>query len=498
MKPKTIVHFEIPHPFNIHQKCLVTSREKAKRAYQKAFDVFHTGHRTSILHEIQSFAPDDASSKRCQTHIQKLFNHWFSEYQDTIGKDLTQVVVFILLSYAIWNIAFVAHIVDSLFVLMGDYLNAYARVILILSPLIYMVYRKLLVGDTIVSHLRNFRFLKIKTYLDFPLSDTLYKDIMLLCRNIQSQEVRNTLQTIMNALKEEKWELVSTSLSQLWEFMNSASLSWKDEELLRSFLQEMETFKTCDFRPEGFVVKPNSTLTEFFSSSFYREWSSTMEGVLQEFRLQPTSEKAQNIVQMLLQLERKLRTELTTQWEEKHLQVLVDSYRELSLSFSSPKKRGPLLALPEADSSFPWKRKSFLTLGRAIGFALGITASTLFLFSLHLVNQEDFLIQRSFVPGWQGMWGEKVTIIEEGINLGKKKFLLSVPRPFAASHRVTRALQNVQVKFILKEVEPSFQGGVIGAIRYLWDKGMAFFKEGYGNDFIVLEGNISFQVVDPR
>lgn len=498
MKPKTIVHFEIPHPFNIHQKCLVTSQEKAKMAYQKAFNVFHAGHRTFILHEIQSFAPDDATSKRCQIHIQKLFNRWFSEYQDTLGKDIIQVVVFILLSYAIWNIAFIAHIVDSLFVLMGDYLNTYARVILILSPLIYMVYRKLLIGDTITSHLRNFRFLKIKTYLDFPPSDTLYKDLMVLYRNIQNQEVRGTLQAIMEALKGKKRELISTSLPRLWEILNSASLSWKEEELLRSFLQEMETFKTCDFQLEGFVVKSNSALTEFFSSSFYREWSSTMEGILQEFRLHPTSEKAQNIAQMLLQLERKLRTELATQWEEKYLQILIDSYRELSLSFSSLKKREPLPTLPEVDPSFPWKRKSFLTLGRATGLVLSITAGALFLFSLHLVNQEDFLIQRSFVPGWQGMWGEKVTIIEEGVNLGKKKLLLSIPRPFAASHRVTCAPQNVQVKFILKEVEPSFQGGVIGTIRYLWDKGMAFFKEGYGNDFIVLEGNISFQVLNPE
>lgn len=35
-------------------------------------------------------------------------------------------------------------------------------------------------------------------------------------------------------------------------------------------------------------------------------------------------------------------------------------------------------------------------------------------------------------------------------------------------------------------------------LRYLWDKGMAFFKEGYGNDFVILRFSFTFEIADPE
>jgi len=115
------------------------------------------------------------------------------------------------------------------------------------------------------------------------------------------------------------------------------------------------------------------------------------------------------------------------------------------------------------------------------------------------VNQDDFLVVRKFVPGWQGIWGERVEVIHQPVlTLGSKKLLVAPPRPFSFAHRATSRPQTARVIFILKEVQPSFQGGIIGTLKYLWEKGMAFFKEGYGNDFIILEGTVSFQVEDPE
>ncbi|MGC8778162.1 MAG: hypothetical protein ACP5Q4_05740, partial [Candidatus Caldatribacteriaceae bacterium] len=502
MKPKRIIHLEIPHPFHTDLKTIITAKEEAKTVFRRVFALLRQGKSTAVLHEVQSFSPDSQTPERCRQHTEKLFTTWRKEYQHLLGRDILQIVFLTLLSYAIWNIAFIPRVVDSLFVLMGDYLNNYARVVLIAAPLIYMVYRKFLIGDTVTSHLKSFAFLKIKPHLRLPIIDDLRKDLQTLSHRIKNEATQGLLQDFIAALQRRDHFDIAPLLLRLHQIIQTVGLSFKEREILQSLYRDMEYWQNCHFQREFAVAQCASPVKEFFSSPFYEEWSSNLRIVLKEFRTQPTQEKARGITEMFSQLERKLRAELTNRWEPKYLEILVNYYRELGLLFSLPLKKITVHMFRSATAQeffFPSEHRFSLTPLKTFLLSLALVTVALAAFSLHLVNQEDFLIVRQFVPGWQGIWGEKVEIIQEGpFKLGGKKLLLSIPRPFAFAHRSTLNPQSAQVNLILKEVEPSLQGGITGMLKYLWDKGMAFFKEGYGNDFIIVAGDIVFQIEDPQ
>lgn len=502
MKYKRVVHLEIPHPFDRNRKSLITSEEEAKKTFSQISALVRPGRRVSILHEIQSFAPDATTVERGIKHTERLFNRWSKEYQHILGRDITQIIILALLSYAIWNIGLIPRIVDSLFVLMGDYLNNYARVVLIIAPLLYMVYSKLLIGDTIFVHRRRFAFLKIKNLLKLPVIEQLQHDVRRLIHRITSKETQALLQEIATALEKREYIQIPSLLQKLRQGIDHLNLSWKDREVLVSFHQELEHWSNSHFQQETCTAIFNLPLHEFFSSPFYAEWSSRMAKLLEEFSTQPNPGKTQEIAEMFYQLEKQLRIELTPRCEPKHLETLVNYYHELYLLFAQPfpRKKTPILDTVIRDEFFyPPESKFSLTPLRTFLLSSLMIGITFLTFSLHLVDTEDFLIVRRFIPGWQGLWGEKVEVVQEGlVALGGKKLLVATPRPFGFTHRSTLHSQNVHVSFILKEVEPSFQGGILGTLRYLWDKGMAFFKEGYGNDFIVLQGDVAFRIENPE
>ena len=481
---------------------MVICEEEAKMTFRRVFALFQGGKNTPLLHEVQSFSPDSQTPERVQKYTERLFLSWLKEYQHTLGKDVLQVIFLVFLAYAIWNIAFIPRMVDALFILMGDYLNNYARFVLIVSPLIYMFYRKFLIGETIGSHLKNFAFLKVKRYLRPSVIDELRKDLKNLFSTIKNAEVQGILRELMATLERKDLHGINPILLRLRETIVTGNMSWKEQEILQSLCEDLERWQHYHFTMEPAVVHAALPLAEFYASPFYKEWALGMENAARIFLTQPTPQKAQEIAEMLFRLERKLRIELANRWEPHYLEALADYYRELRLLFSLPLRKktiSPLCSAIKDDFSFPAERKFSLTPFKTVVLVLVMSAVVFSVFSLHLVDQEDFLVVRRFIPGWQGFWGEKTEIAEKGImRLGRKKLLVSIPRPFAFTHRSTLHPQNVKVNFILKEVEPSFQGGIVGTLKYLWDKGMAFFKEGYGNDFIVLEGNITFQIEDPQ
>lgn len=502
MKYKHIVHLEIPHPFDRNRKSFVTSEEEAKKTFSQIFTLLQQGKRIGILHEIQSFSPDATTVERGVKHTERLFNRWSREYQHTLGRDIIQIIILALFSYAIWNIGLISRIVDSLFVLMGDYLNNYARVVLIIAPLLYMVYSKLLIGDTIFVHRRRFAFLKMREFLKLPVIEQLQHDVRRLIHRITPKEMQVLLQELATSLEKRDYTQIALLLQKFRQNTENLNLSWKEHELLTSFHQELEHWSNSNFQQETFTTTSNLPLKEFFSSPFYEEWSSRMANLFEECSTQPNPGKTREIAEMFYQLEKKLRIELTAKCEPKQLETLVNYYRELHLLFSQPQERKKKFIFDPVicdEFFFPPESKFSLTPLRTFLLSSLMIGITFLTFSLHLVDAEDFLIVRRFIPGWQGLWGEKVEVIQKGpIELGGKKFLVSIPRPFGFTHRSTSHPQNVQVSFILKEVEPPFQGGIIGALRYLWDKGMAFFKEGYGNDFIVLQGDVTFRIENPE
>ncbi|MEN3185642.1 MAG: hypothetical protein ABDK94_03045 [Atribacterota bacterium] len=502
MKGQRIIHFEIPHPFDASKRILVTSSEEAKKTFSRIFALLRQRKRTSILHEIQSFSPDEKTIERGITHTERLFRHWRREYQHILGQDIIQMVLLLLLSYAIWNIGFIPRLVDSLFVLMGDYLNNYARVVLIIAPLLYMVYKKFLVGDTIFAHRRSFAFLKIRDFLSLPLIDFLREDIRRWMHRIPSREIRALLLELIRHLERHDFASITALLQELRQEAENPNLSWKEREMLTSFYEEMEHWLRYNFQQETFTATSNQFLREFFFSPFYEAWSSRMENLLKEFLSQPDAGKTQEIAAMFHQLEKKVRIELTSRFTAKYLEALINYYHALYVFFSQPRnrEREPVSDAMLHDALFsPGKAKSFLTPLRTVLFSSLMLGIALFTFSVHLVDEEDFLVVRQFLPGWQGLWGERVEVVQESlIALGGKKILFSSPRPFGFTHRSTLRPQNVQVNFILREVEPSLRGGIAGTLRYFWDKGMAFFKEGYGNDFIVLQGDITFRIESPE
>lgn len=473
MKLREIPLVEIPSLLEEGKKVVVGSKEFLRRCYQKAFLLYESRELPFFLYRIASFEPDGETLPRTKKSEEELVLSWRREYESALGRDILALFVFVLLSYVIWNVGFVFQAVDTLFMLAGDYLNPYARVVLILAPLIYGVYHKLLIGDTVFAKRRAFAFLKLQSYLEKSFKAELIRDLRKFLHTL-SDFKKDILRALLEAIDREDREAIPCLVAQLRE----CPCSFQEKKRIESLCNELMLLLAGNFSPRIYQVEGNETLAAFFSSSLYRDLSAEIRRLVQEL-----PQSLPSLVEAIILLEQALLRETRGKIPDEVLEPILEYYRDLRTTFPLEKSH---------------KKRFFPSLSGAVLAGFILFGLSLFLFSLHLVDAEDFLIVRSPRLGWQGFLGERLEIVDRGIPVGSKKLLLATPRPFSFAHRATRHTQSVDAFLLLREVAPTPSGGVLGTLRYLWDKGMAFFKEGYGSDFIVLRLSFDFEIVDPE
>ncbi|WP_438314914.1 hypothetical protein ACP6EK_07680 [Candidatus Caldatribacterium sp. SIUC1] len=473
---------EIPHPLNSEEKIVVGLKSSLKKHYQRLWAFWRSPAKPFLLYCVDSASPDASTRKRVLEYERRLFTQWRREYESALGRDLLTLVLCILLSYAIWNIGFIFQAVDALFMLAGDYLNPYARVVLIIAPLLYGVYHKLLVGDTIFAKRKAFAFLELPLHLGAPQKAEFEKDLKKFIARAQGPQ-KEALLALLRALENNDEETAKSILSAL----STYPLPFKETQQITSLCRELEFLLEGQFSHRICRIRRNEALEEFFSSPLYQSFASQLQRLVQEL---PSSSVA--LFETLQALEQTLCSRMRGKVEEEVLEALLEYYRETRHALISRARRTlKLFESPREFHLFPTPVQTVLVSFLLVGVSF-------LLFSVHLVDREDFLIVRSLKIGWQGFLGERLDIVERGVSLGSKKLLLTTPRPFAFAHRGTRRPQSVDALLLLREVEPAPQGGMLGTLRYLWEKSMAFFKEGYGNDFVVLHFSFKFQIADPE
>ncbi|MBC7217185.1 MAG: hypothetical protein H5U36_03240 [Candidatus Caldatribacterium sp.] len=481
MRLEEIFFVEIPSLFEEGRKVVIGSKDFLRKRYQRAFFFLKTSGNPFFLYRVVSFSPDAETLNRARQCEENLRTEWQKEYESALGRDILALFLFVLLSYAIWNMGFIFQAVDALFMLAGDYLNPYARVVLILAPLIYGVYRKLLIGDTIFAKRRAFSFLGLWRYLERPLQADFVRDLQKFIATSTSP-ARGILETLLQAVRDGDEEKARRLVGEL----RKVPLPFKERRQVDSLCDELEVLLAGNFSPRVYRVETSEILTSFFSSEEYESLALEVQRLAREL---PHSSQA--LAETLLLLEQTLCREVRGKVTDEILEPILEYYQGTRIDLFSGKRSR------EVDAPFG-RRNPFPSLPVAIFLGFASLALSLFLFSLHLVDAEDFLVVRTLKPGWQGFVGERLEVVDEGISVGSKKLLLATPRPFAFAHRATRKPQTVDALLLLREVAPAPSGDILGMLRYLWDKGMAFFKEGYGNDFVVLRVSFTFKVTDPE
>jgi hypothetical protein len=473
---------EIPHPLNSEEKIVIGSKSSLRKRYQRLWAFWRSSNKPFLLYCVDSASPDGSTKERVLEYEQRLFAQWRREYESALGRDLLTLVLCILLSYAIWNIGFIFQAVDALFMLAGDYLNPYAQVVLIIAPLLYGVYHKLLVGDTIFAKRKAFAFLELSPHLGTLQKAEFERDLKKFIARVEGPQ-KEALLALLHALENNDYETAQHMLSALGTY----SLSLKETQQIASLCRELELLLEGQFSRRICRIQQNEALEEFFSSPLYQDFALQLQHLAQDL---PSSSPA--LFETLQALEQTLCSRMRGKVEEEVLEALLEYYREIRHTLISRARKTPkLFESPRELHFFPTPVQTALVSFLLIGVSF-------LLFSTHLVDREDFLIVRSPKIGWQGFLGERLDIVEQGVSLGSKKLLLTTPRPFAFAHRGTRRSQPVDALLLLREVEPAPQGGLLGTLRYLWEKSMAFFKEGYGNDFVVLRFSFKFQITDPE
>lgn len=476
MKPRIIPFVEIPSLFEEGKKVVLGSKTTLREKYQRVFALLTLRETPLLLYQVTSFEPDEETPRRVKEAEHALFSFWRKEYESALGRDILALAFFLFLSYAIWNIGFIFQAVDALFMLAGDYLNPYARVVLILAPLIYGVYRKLLVGDTVFAKRRACRFLALQSYLEEPLKARFVRDLQKFSRAFRGPE-REILQALLEAVEREDQDAVLRLVAELQKH----PFAFSEKQRIESLCRELGFLVAGHFSPRVCQVEENRSLSDFFSSPLYRELA---EEVRKLAAALPESSGA--FGEAMDALERALCRSVREKVPDDVLETIREHYREI---------RDSVILSPREGIK---RQRFFPSLAGACLLSLALLSASLCFFSLHLVGRDDFLVVRSFRLGWRGFLGEYLEVVDRGIPLGSRKMLLAVPRPFAFAHRATRAPQPVDALLLLREVAPTPSGGILGTLRYLWDKGMAFFKEGYGNDFIVLKFSFTFTIEDPE
>ncbi len=472
---------EIPSLLEEGQRVIVSLRETLKRRYQKAFSLLRIRKTPFFLYRVVSFAPDGETLRRVEQHEENLVTWWRREYGSALGRDILALCLLILLSYVIWNTGFIFQAVDALFMLAGDYLNPYARVVLILAPLIYGAYHKLLVGDTVFAKRRAFAFLGLWPYLRKSLKTDLVRDLRRFIATITSP-CGEILRVLLQAIEREDKERIPRLLMELRGY----PLPFGERKRVDALCDELEFLLAGDFLPRVFQVEANEVLASFFASSQYRELFLEVQRLAREL---PHSSTA--LAETLFCLEQTLCREVRGRVADEILEAVLRYYQNVRIALSSSPRRA------FGEICYPFSEKSF-SLSTSLLLGLFLIGFSVFLFGFHLIDAEDFLVVRTLKPGWQGFLGERLEVVDRGIPIGPKKLLFAIPRPFGFAHRATRKPQAVEALVLLREVTPTPSGGVLGTLRYLWDKGMAFFKEGYGNDFVVLKISFTFTIVDPE
>ncbi len=473
---------EVPSLFEEGKKIVVGAKESWRKAYQKAFLLQKLGELPFFLYRVVSFQPDGETVDRARHSEEELVASWRKEYENALSRDVLTLLFFVLLSYAIWNIGFIFQAVDALFMLAGDYLNPYARAVLILAPLIYGVYHKLLIGNTIFAKRRAFAFLKLQSYLEKTITTEFIRDLQKCMRTFTGPS-REVLHALTEAMSREDKEAVLRLVTQLRGYSYA---SFKEEKQIASLCNELELLVAGNFSLRIYQVEESEALALFFSSSLYRDLSAEIRRLAREL-----PQSAPSLVGAITLLEQALCRGVRGKIADEVLEAILEYYQNIRTTLSLSPKRNPKETCLSSG-----RRCLFPSLPGTILLGLVFVVSSFLFFSLHLVDAEDFLIVRSPRLGWQGFLGERLEIVEQGVPIGSKKFLFATPRPFSFAHRATRNPQLVDTLVLLREVAPTPKGGVLGTLRYLWDKGMAFFKEGYGNDFIVLKLSFTFKVVD--
>ncbi|MCS7242315.1 hypothetical protein [Candidatus Caldatribacterium sp.] len=471
MKPQIVPFVEVPSLLEEGEKVVVASKSSLRRAYQKAFLLRESQGFPFFLYHITSCEPDEKTLHRTKQSEKELMAYWRKEYASALGRDILALFLYVLLSYAIWNIGVIFEAVDALFMLAGDYLNPYARVVLILAPLVYGVYHKFLVGDTIFAKQRAFAFLKLQPYLERSAKVDFIRDLRKFARTF-TRPVRDVLRALVEAIDQGDKEKVFHLVDEL----RRQPCPLGERKRIASLCSELELFLAGDFSPQIYQVELSEALASFFSSSTYKDLSARIRHLVQNL---PQSLSSLDTAVALL--EQVLCQTVRGKIADSVLEAILEYYQDMKATFSPQRKAWETLSFP-----------------KAVFWGFVLVALSFFLFSLHLVDLDDFLIVRSLRLGWQGLFGERLEVVDRGVRIGSKKLLFVTPKPFSFAHRATRSPQSVNAFLLLREVAPTPSGGILGTLRYLWEKGMAFFKEGYGDDFIVLRFSFTFEIIDPE
>jgi len=503
--PYRFLFLEIPNPLSPDQRMLIGSRDKF-RSYLEHLAYQASGRRFDVpllRIDVQSaFSTEGDTKEIFGTFIKNCFNTWRKRLLNLLYQDYFYLVLFAVFAYVMWNVGFIAKGVDFLFTLGGDYLNPYAHTVLVLSPIIYAVYQKLLSGNTVFKKRRGIVWLqKMEVLFEEPLWERVRRKASNMVAFTDNSLLKKRLKELCLLLKAKDCQAVAKWLSDFENTARNTTLSWPEKELLEDFSSELIFLTRNNFMSYETRWESSSPLLEFYVSEDYRKWQAQLAALAKRLEEAPSAFLYQQMADLFWEMKGKIHLQLVEHLPEEIFAALVDYYHRLYLFFARLSRyKGELKRF----SAGRWRE--FLSnpdqeplLGKNVALkSFAVIAFVLCIFCLHLVGEKDFLVVERLSPGFKSTLGREVTIVDDGIKVGNLKLLLSPPRPFAFTYRRTSEVQKVGALLILKEVEPVLGEGFWDKLKYWWERTMAFFKQGYGTDFVVLKFNCSVQISKPE
>lgn len=497
--------WEIPDPLNPGQRTLVVSRNRLRSYLEHIHGQIYSRRFELPFLQISvrsAFDTEDDTRGIFEAFIKNCFATWQKKLLNLLYQDYFYLVLFAVLAYVMWNVGFIARGVDFLFTLGGDYLNPYAHTVLVLSPIIYAAYQKLLSGNTVFKKRKRIASLrKMEVLLEEPLWEKVRKKALRIVSFVDNVLLKRELKQLCLLLKARNCQGIAEWLLDFENTMKNIDYSWSEEELLEELRSELAFLIRNNFMFYETRWESSLPLFEFYASEDYEVWQAKLTALMDRLKEDPSASLCQEIANLFLEMKRKIHLKLVGRIPEEIFSALVDYYHRLYLFFFRLSRQEKTLK-----RFFVGPRREFLKdpdqeplRGKSIAFrSCAIVALTLFVFCLHLVGEKDFLVVERFSPGFKSVLGKRVMVVDDGIKIGNFKLLLSPPRPFAFTYRRTSRLQKVDAFHILKEVEPVLNQGFWNRLKYWWERAMAFFKQGYGTDFVVLKFNCSLQISKPE